>query len=46
MSQVESVSVLIVGGGISGLSAAAFLADQGVQCLLVERHLGPRRARR
>lgn len=29
--------VLIVGGGISGLSAAAFLAHQGVACTLVER---------
>jgi len=31
-------AVLIVGGGLSGLSAAAFLAWRGVPCLLVERH--------
>src|ERR671937_1472001 len=30
--------VLIVGGGISGLSAALFLAQQGLSPLLVERH--------
>jgi 2-polyprenyl-6-methoxyphenol hydroxylase-like FAD-dependent oxidoreductase len=38
MSERESVPVLIAGGGVSGLSAAAFLASQGVGCLLVERH--------
>ncbi|RBQ15520.1 hypothetical protein DP939_34645 [Spongiactinospora rosea] len=32
------VPVLIAGGGMSGLSAALFLAHQGVSCLLVERH--------
>ena len=30
--------VLVVGGGIVGLSAALFLAHQGVEALLVERH--------
>ncbi|NEB11272.1 hypothetical protein G3I32_20935 [Streptomyces coelicoflavus] len=31
------VPVLIVGGSLSGLSAALFLAVQGVECLLVEQ---------
>ena len=31
-------TVIIVGGGMTGLSAAAFLAAQHVDCLLVERH--------
>ena len=30
--------VLIVGGGVTGLSAALFLAQQGLSSLLVERH--------
>lgn len=30
--------VLIVGGGVCGLSSALFLARHGVSCLLVERH--------
>jgi putative polyketide hydroxylase len=30
--------VLIVGGGVTGLSGALFLAWHGVSCLLVERH--------
>jgi putative polyketide hydroxylase len=34
----EPLPVLIVGGGITGLSAALFLAAQDVPCLLVERH--------
>jgi putative polyketide hydroxylase len=33
--------VLIVGGGISGLSAAAFLSQLGVASVLVERRRGP-----
>ncbi|MDH2427234.1 FAD-dependent monooxygenase [Sphaerisporangium sp. TRM90804] len=33
--------VLIVGGGLAGLSAAAFLASHGVRALLVERRAGP-----
>ena len=34
-------SVLVVGGGIVGLSTAAFLAQQGVDVILVERRIGP-----
>lgn len=36
----ESTSVLVIGGGTVGLSAAMFLASQGVQTVLVERHGG------
>ncbi|WP_329239547.1 FAD-dependent oxidoreductase (plasmid) [Streptomyces sp. NBC_00111] len=39
MSQ-ENVPVLIVGGGLTGLSAAVFLAHHGVRSTLVERHPG------
>ncbi len=39
-SEVEQVPVLIVGGSLVGLSAAACLAWQGVQTLSVERHRG------
>jgi putative polyketide hydroxylase len=31
-------SVLVVGGGVVGLSSALFLARHGVDCTLVERH--------
>ncbi|MEV6329981.1 FAD-dependent oxidoreductase [Streptomyces sp. NPDC051909] len=34
---LRNTDVLVVGGGIAGLSAAVFLAQQGVDCLLVER---------
>jgi putative polyketide hydroxylase len=34
----ENTRVLIVGGGLVGLSAAAFLAHHDVPCLLVERY--------
>ena len=34
----RQTSVLVVGGGLTGLSAAAFLAHHGVPCVLVERH--------
>lgn len=34
----ERTSVLIVGGGLVGLSTAVFLAWHDVSCLLVERH--------
>jgi 2,4-dichlorophenol 6-monooxygenase len=36
----ETVSVLIVGGGGSGLTASILLSDLGVDSLLVERHPG------
>lgn len=35
---MERTDVLVVGGGIVGLSVAVFLAHQGVRCTLVERH--------
>nr|AMX23348.1 putative monooxygenase [Actinoallomurus sp. ID145698] len=37
----EEAPVLIVGGGLSGLTTALFLAWRGVPALLVERHPGP-----
>lgn len=36
----KHVPVLIVGGGIVGLSASLFLSHQGISSLLVERHMG------
>lgn len=36
----QHVPILIVGGGLAGLSAAAFLAWHGVQAVLVERRSG------
>ncbi|MFZ3475593.1 FAD-dependent oxidoreductase [Streptomyces sp. 4.24] len=36
-STLRNVDVLVVGGGLAGLSTAVFLAQQGVDCLLVER---------
>ncbi|HEX4222728.1 MAG TPA: FAD-dependent monooxygenase [Pseudonocardiaceae bacterium] len=36
----EHVSVLVVGGGLVGLAASVFLARQGVDLLLVDRHPG------
>ena len=38
--QHEDVPVVVVGGSLVGLSAAVFLADQGVEPLVVERHDG------
>ncbi|GAB3464935.1 FAD-dependent oxidoreductase [Streptomonospora sediminis] len=38
--QPESTSVLVVGGGLAGLSTALFLAWHGVPAVLVERHQG------
>lgn len=42
MQTMETIEtqVLIVGGGGAGLSASSFLADLGVESLLVERHPG------
>lgn len=37
---MEKTSVLVVGGGLVGLSAAVFLAWRGVPTVLVERHAG------
>ncbi len=39
----KDVSVLIVGGGLVGLSLALFLGDRGVSALLVEQHPGTSR---
>ncbi|MFE5724823.1 FAD-dependent monooxygenase [Streptomyces erythrochromogenes] len=36
----DSVPVLVVGGSLSGLSAAVLLAHHGVDCLVVERRSG------
>ena len=36
----EHVSVLVVGGGYVGLAATLFLARQGAEVLLVDRHPG------
>jgi putative polyketide hydroxylase len=36
----ETTSVLVVGGSLVGLSAAVFLAWQGIPCVVVERHTG------
>jgi putative polyketide hydroxylase len=38
--ETTSTSVLVVGGGLVGLSAAMFLAWRGVPTVLVERHAG------
>jgi putative polyketide hydroxylase len=37
-NDAESFPVLVVGGGLSGLSTALFLSWHGVRALLVERH--------
>jgi putative polyketide hydroxylase len=36
----ETTEVLVVGGGLVGLSAAMFLADRGVPVVLAEKHPG------
>ena len=38
MQVKKQVPVLIIGGGITGLSAALFLLNQGITPLLIERH--------
>lgn len=38
MGRAEDCEVLVVGGGLTGLSCAVFLAWHGVRCTLVERH--------
>lgn len=38
--RTEQTSVLVVGGGLVGLSAAMFLSWRGVSTMLVERHAG------
>jgi len=38
MTSSDGAAVLIVGGGVSGLSAALFLSWHGVPAVLVERH--------
>lgn len=40
MAEQDRVPVLIVGGGIVGLSASLFLSHMGIRTLLVERHSG------
>ena len=37
---IDSTPVLVVGGSLVGLSAAVFLARQGVPVVLVEKHAG------
>lgn len=39
-SETPTIPVLVVGGGVVGLSAALFLARQGIVPVLVERHPG------
>ncbi|HEY8202266.1 MAG TPA: FAD-dependent monooxygenase [Actinomycetota bacterium] len=39
-SREQRHPVLVVGGALTGLSTALFLASHGVRCLLVERHPG------
>ncbi|WP_146610785.1 FAD-dependent oxidoreductase [Pedobacter cryoconitis] len=36
--QIEKTPVLILGGGITGLTAALYLAQQGVDFILIEKH--------
>lgn len=43
MTTTQRVPVVVIGGGLVGLSTAMFLAEQQVPCLLVERHDGTSR---
>ena len=36
----DTTSVLIVGGGLNGLTMAALLAQKGIVCIMAERHRG------
>ncbi|MBB6499856.1 FAD-dependent oxidoreductase [Pedobacter cryoconitis] len=38
--QTEKTQVIILGGGITGLTAALYLAQQGVDFILIEKHIG------
>lgn len=38
MTNEQRTSVLVVGGALTGLSSALFLASHGVDCVVVERH--------
>jgi len=38
--QIEKTQVIILGGGITGLSAALYLAQQKVDFILIEKHKG------
>ncbi|KAF7922190.1 hypothetical protein EAE99_007370 [Botrytis elliptica] len=40
MAAEHQIPILIIGGGIVGLSASLFLSQHGIQSLLIERHSG------
>lgn len=40
MVSEHQIPILIIGGGIVGLSASLFLSQHGIQSLLIERHSG------
>ena len=40
MYNVHETPVLVIGGGLAGLSASLFLSHHGVESILVERHGG------
>ncbi|CAD6455302.1 801c6e65-9df6-4db9-831e-de6bac8b75e3-CDS [Sclerotinia trifoliorum] len=40
MTSEKQIPVLIIGGGIVGLSASLFLSQHGIKSLLIERHSG------
>ncbi|MFI6942086.1 FAD-dependent oxidoreductase [Streptomyces sp. NPDC050418] len=39
-NMLRNTDVLVVGAGVAGLTAALFLAQEGVDCLLIERQQG------